>query len=297
MQVASACQPLLNLLQEEILAGKYINIDETTVQVLKEPGRDPTTQSYMWVYRRGDPHKQVLLYQYHPTRCAEVVRDFLEGYQGCVQSDGYAGYDFLDKQEGVRHIGCLAHARRKFADIVKAQGKNAKSRSAHKAVSFFKKLYKVEKECRVANLSAQETYLRRQEQSKPIVDDFKEWLDKKKLQTPPKGKMGQAVAYNLNQWHRLIGYLEDGRYSPDNNAAENSIRPFVIGRKNWLFSGTPEGAQASAALYSLIETAKANKVEPYSYLRHIFEELPKAETLEDYQVLLPWNVQLGRIAE
>ncbi len=296
MQVASACQPLLNLLQDELLAGKYIQIDETTVQVLKEQGRDPTTNSYMWVYRRGDPNKQVLLFAYHPTRCGDVVQEFLHDYQGCVQTDGYKGYDFLDKQEGVRHIGCLAHARRKFADIVKAQGKKAKPGSAHKAVSFFKRLYKVEKEWRVAGLSAQEVYQRRQEQSKPILDDFKEWLIEKKLRVPPKSAMGKAVAYSLNQWHRLVGYLEDGCYSPDNNAAENSIRPFVVGRKNWMFSGTPEGAQASALLFSLIETAKANKVEPYSYLRHIFNELPKAKTLEDYEALLPWNVDLGIIA-
>lgn len=290
MQVASACQPLLNLLQDELLASDYLNIDETTVQVLKEPGRDPTTKSYMWVFRRGDPHKQVLLYQYHPTRSGEVVRDFLADYQGYVQTDGYGGYDFLDYRQGVHHIGCLVHARRKFADIVKAQGKNAKPGSAYKAVAFFKKLYKIEKECRAEGLSPEKIYLRRQQESKPLLDDFKKWLDKKKQHVPPKSMLGKAVAYSLNQWHRLIGYLNDGRLAPDNNAAENSIRPFVIGRKNWMFSGTVEGAEASASLFSLIETAKANNVEPYSYLRHIFTELPKAKTLEDYDALLPWNI-------
>jgi transposase len=132
----------------------------------------------------------------------------------------------------------------------------------------------------------------RQEEAKPILGNFKKWLSKKSLQTPPKGLLGKAVSYALNQWHRLEGYVEDGNLTIDNNLAENSIRPFVIGRKNWLFSGTPEGAEASALLYSLIETAKANKLEPYAYLRHIFDRLPLASSLEDYEALLPWNVNL-----
>ena len=222
----------------------------------------------------------------------EVVRQFLGDYQGVVQTDGYVGYDFLDSRDGVRHIGCLAHARRKFADIVKSLGKKAKPGAAHAAMSFFKQLYKIEKECRQQGLSPEEIYQRRQQESKTILNDFKEWLMKKQPQVPPKSALGQAVAYSLNQWHRLIGYIEDGRLAPDNNAAENSIRPFVLGRKNWLFSGTPEGAEASAALYSLIETAKANNIEPYLYLRTVFARIPEAQSLEDYEALLPWNIKI-----
>jgi transposase len=290
MQAAFACQPLLNLLQEDLLAGSYINIDETTLQVLKEPGRDPTTKSYMWIFRRGDPEKPVLIYQYHPTRSGDVVREFLRDFQGYVQTDGYSGYDFLDHKKGVHHIGCLAHARRKFMDVIKAQGKDRKIGSADKAITYLKKLYKIEKDAREKDLSPEEILLIRQDQAKPILDDFKKWLSKRQLQTPPKGLLGKAIAYTLNQWHRLVGYIEDGRLAPDNNMAENSIRPFVIGRKNWLFSGTPEGARASALLYSLIETAKMNKHEPYAYLRYIFDKLPTAFSLEDYEALLPWNV-------
>jgi transposase len=132
----------------------------------------------------------------------------------------------------------------------------------------------------------------RQEEAKPILENFKKWLSKKSLQTPPKGLLGKAVSYALNQWNRLKGYIKDGNLTIDNNLAENSIRPFVIGRKNWLFSGTPEGAEASALLYSLIETAKANTLEPYAYLRHIFDRLPTASSLEDYEALLPWNINL-----
>ena len=174
--------------------------------------------------------------------------------------------------------------------MIKAQGKNRKSGSGDKALSYIRKLYWIEKEARENDLSSDELYQIRQKDSKPILDDFKQWLVKTSLRTPPKGLLGKAVTYTLNQWDRLVGYLEDGRLPIDNNMAENAVRPFVVGRKNWLFSGTPEGAEASALLYSLIETAKANKLEPYAYLRFIFEKLPMAETLQDYEDLLPWNV-------
>ena len=180
-------------------------------------------------------------------------------------------------------------------DVIKAQGKNRKSGAADEAMKYIKKLYGLERHARKSGFSIEEIYHMRQTEAKPILDNFKKWLSKKSLQTPPKGLLGKAVSYALNQWHRLTGYLEDGNLSPDNNMAENSIRPFVVGRKNWLFSGTPEGAEASALLYSLIETAKANRLEPYAYLRYIFEKLPTASSLADYEALLPWNIALGQV--
>ncbi len=295
MRVAEACQPLLNLLSEEIQSGDIITADETPLQVLREPGRSPTSKSYMWIFRRGDPGKQAIIYQYHETRSGSVAREFLRDFTGYVQSDGYSGYDFIDHEKEIRHIGCWAHSRRKFNDVVKAQGKNRKHGAADMALSYIRKLYALEKEARKKELSFEETYKMRQEKAVPILDKFYEWLSKKKLQTPPKGLLGKAVSYTLNQWERLVGYIEDGRLSPDNNLAENAIRPFVVGRKNWLFSGTPKGAEASASLYSLIETAKANGLEPYAYLRYIFGLLPVASTLQDYEALLPWNVALGQV--
>ncbi len=295
MQAAVACQPLLNLLQDEVLEGQFINIDETTLQVLNEPGRSPTSKSYMWIFRRGDPKKPVLIYQYHPTRSGDVVREFLHDFQGFVQADGYKGYDFLDLIEGIRLIGCWAHARRKFMDVIKGQGKKRKKSATDKALNYIKKLYKLERTMRKNELNPEAIYRMRQKEAKPILDDFEKWLSKNKLLTPPKGLLGKAIAYTLNQWHRLVGYIEDGCLSIDNNMAENAIRPFVIGRKNWLFSGTPEGAEASALLYSLIETAKANKLEPYAYLRYIFEKLPTASSLENYEALLPWNITLEQM--
>ncbi|MCP4342743.1 MAG: IS66 family transposase [Desulfobulbaceae bacterium] len=289
MQASTACQPLLNLHQDEVLSGSYVNIDETPLQVLKEPGRDPTTKSYMWIFRRGDPDKSVLIYQYQPTRGGDVVREFPGDFQGYVQTDGYSGYDFLDHRKGVRHIGCWAHSRCKFMDVIKAQGKNRKTGSADKALSFIRKLYKLEKEAREKELSPEEIYQIRQDKSKPILDDFKKWLSKRQFQTPPKGLLGKAIAYTLNQWHRHIGYIEDGQLAPDNNMAENNILPFCVGRRNWLFSGMPEGAEASALLYSLIKTAKMNNLEPYAYLHYIFDNLPMTSSLEDYEALLPWS--------
>jgi transposase len=295
MQAALSCQPLLNLLEDEVLSSHFINIDETPLQVLQEPGRSPTTKSYMWVFRRGDPDRPVLLFQYHPTRSGDVVRTFLRDFQGYVQTDGYAGYNFLDYEKDIRHIGCWAHSRRGYMNVIKAQGKNRKIGAADEAMKYIKKLYKLERDARKNAFSVEEIYHMRQTESKPILEDFKKWLSKKSLETPPKGLLGKAISYTLNQWHRLIGYIEDGHLTPDNNMAENSIRPFVVGRKNWLFSGTPEGAEASALLYSLIETAKANKLEPYTYLRYIFDRLPTASSLEDYEALLPWNVALGQV--
>jgi len=294
MKVAEACMALFNLMKEVLLEGRYIHIDETTLQVLKEPERPPTTKSYMWIFKRGDPERPVLIYEYHPTRSGDVVRSFLAGYQGYVQTDGYSGYDFLDYTEGIEHIGCWAHARRKFMEAKKGQTGN-KAGSADIALGYIKKLYLIE--AKAKDMLPEEKYRLRQEESRPILEKFHNWLMNRSGQVPPKSMIGKAIGYTLNQWERLTGYLKDGMLSMDNNAAENAIRPFVLGRKNWLFAGTPEGAEASALLYSIIETAKANGLEPYAYLRYIFTKLPLAKTIEDYEALLPWNLTQKQIAE
>lgn len=294
IQVAERCQPLLDLLRAEILSGPLINMDETTVQVLGEPGRASQTKSYMWVIRGGPPGKPVLIYQYHPTRSGDVARKYLSGYQGYVQTDGYAGYDFLDGISGVVHVGCWAHARRKFMEVAQASGKHA-SESADMALSYIQKLYGLEKEFRSRGLGPEEIMSQRQLRALPVLQEFKAWLDKRMRETPPKGLLGKAIAYTLGQWNRLVRYVENGLLTPDNNLAENAIRPFVVGRKNWLFSGNPDGAAASAALYSLIETAKACGLEPYRYLRHLFDRLPFAYTTEDYKALLPQHLSIAAL--
>ena len=287
MKAAEACRTLLTLLHQEIRSGPLINIDETTVQVLDEPGRDPSTKSYMWVCRGGRPDKPGVMYHYAPSRSGNVARALLKGYSGGVQSDGYSGYDFLDHIPEIDHAGCLAHARRKFSDAQKARGKNAKPGSIDVALSYIRKIYAVESEAKRKELSGDHLLRLRQEKAKPIIDDFYKWLSKKSLQVIPKSLLGKAVNYTLNQWSRLIVYLEHPTMTPDNNWAENAIRPFCVGRRNWLFAGTPEGAEASATLYSLIESAKANNLEPYKYLRFLFEKLPFAECEDDLRVLLP----------
>lgn len=297
IQVSERCRPLMETLRSEILSGPLVNIDETPVQVLKEPGRSNTTKSYMWVFRGGPPDRTSLVYQYHPSRSGQVPKDYLDGYQGYVQTDGYVGYDALCAQKSIVHVGCLAHVRRKFYDVVQARKKNrptkSKIGSADVALGYIKKLYKIESIAKERQYSPHQIEKLRQEEAKPILDEFKAWLHKRSIQTPPKGLLGKAISYALNQWERIVRYLEDGRLHPDNNLAENAIRPFVVGRKNWLFSGHPRGAQASATLYSLIETAKANGLEPYLYFRFLFDRLPFAKTNEDLKPLLPQYLDRG----
>jgi transposase len=298
IHVAERCRPLMEILRSEILSGPLVNIDETTVQVLKEPERENTAKSYMWIFRGGPSDKAALVYQYHPTRCGQVPKDYLNGYQGYVQTDGYSGYDALGVQKGIIHVGCWAHVRRKFFEVVQARQQNgrqkSKTGSGDVALSYIKRLYRVESIAKEQEYSPEQIQKLRQEQAKPILDEFKVWLEKRFVQTPPKGLLGKAIAYALNQWPRLIIYLQDGQLRPDNNLAENAIRPFVVGRKNWLFSGHPRGAEASACLYSLIETAKANQFEPYLYLRFLFNRLPTATSTEDYKILLPQYLDRGQ---
>ena len=290
VKVADQIEPIIALLHDEIRSGPLINVDETPVQVLKEPGRSNTSKSYMWIYRGGDPDHPVLNFQYHPTRSGKVPLSFLEGYQGYVQSDGYRGYDALDRKNGIKLVGCWAHARRKFIKVINAKSGKKKKGVADKAINTIRKLYHIEKQAREKNLPPEAIYRVRQEEAKPILEKFHNWLLLKADIIPPQSLLGKAVNYTLNNWKYLIGYIEDGRLRPDNNLAENAIRPFVIGRKNWLFSGSPNGAKASAALYSLIETAKANRLQPYEYLRYLLEKLPHAETEKDYKAFLPQNI-------
>jgi transposase len=277
--------------------GPIVNIDETTVQVLQEPGRADTQKSYLWIFRGGDPERPVLRYQYHPSRAGSVPLTYLAGFRGFVQTDGYNGYDALGRKPGIVMVGCWAHARRKFHEVLQAAGPPVAKRrlAAEAALEFIGRLYRIEKEARIKELPVPARYELRQQQAEPLLDEFKRWLDEKAPLTPPGGLLGKAIGYTLNQWSRLIAYLQDGRLRPDNNLVENAIRPFVVGRKNWLFSGHPRGAEASAFLYSLIETAKANGFKPYLYLRHLFDQLPLAKSEEHYRNLLPPYMDASRL--
>ena len=283
-------QPLINLLEDRLLSYPVMHCDETSVQVLKEPGKEPTSQSYMWVRVGGPPTQPIRLFHYAGSRSGSVACDLMAGFKGYLQTDDYGGYNRVAADNGITQLGCWAHARRKFIEAQKAGGTHKKAGKADMAISFIRKLYALEKH--IAEQPPNEKYQARQEQAKPILEQLRAWLDKTLHSTLPKGLLGKALAYLDKNWDKLTVYLEDGRLNIDNNPAENAIRPFVVGRKNWLFSATVSGAKASANLYGLIETAKANNVELYSYLRYIFKELPRAQTVEQIEKLLPWNVEL-----
>jgi len=281
-------QPLINLLRDRLLDYDIAQMDETPVQVLNEVGKRAQSKSYIWVQRGGPPDRPVVLYDYDPGRGAGVPKRLLEGFKGYLQTDGYDGYNAVVAANALTHVGCMAHARRRFSDAVKAQGRNRKRGQAHRGLSLIRKLYRVERQAR--KLTADERYARRQKHAWPVLDEMRSWLDDALPQVPPSSATGKALSYLHNEWEQLARYLDDGRLEIDNNAAENAIRPFVLGRKNWLFSASVKGVKASANLYSLIETAKANNLEPYAYLRYVFTELPKADTVAAIEALLPGNM-------
>ena len=281
-------QPLFNCLQDQLLEQKVVHMDETPVQVLDEPGKSAQSQSYMWVMASQASHSPIILYHYSPNRSQATPNTLLADYQGALMVDGYGGYNAISAQQGVIRLGCWAHARRKFMDAKKVQP-TKKTGKADKALAEIQKLYRIEQHAK--DLPPDERQRLRQEKAKPIIDKLRVWLEKSVPQVPPQSAIGKALAYLKNQWPHLVRYLDDGEYPIDNNRAENVIRPFVIGRKNWLFSKSQAGARASANLYSLIETAKANGLNPYDYLKTIFTELPNATTVNEVEALLPWNVK------
>ena len=284
-------QPIYNLLNEQLLSSGYIHMDETTVQGLNEPGKTAESKSYMWVRRTGDIDRPIVLFDYHPHRSGDVVTLLLGDYQGYLQTDDYGSYLKIGASVGVTHLGCMAHARRKFIDAQKVMpSKKGKVSKADVAVEMIAVLYRIE--AGINDKTATERYSVRQQKSIPQLDKIRAWLDKALENTLPKGKAGVAIAYMHKNWKKLTAYTQDGRLNIDNNPVENAIRPFAIGRKNWMFSDSQRGAKASAMYYSIIETAKANGLEPFMYLRALFTQLPSCKTVEDYELLLPWNIKL-----
>lgn len=281
--------PLINLMRDYLLGHRLIHYDESRYQVLIEPGKTAQSQSYMWVGVAGPVDQRVILFDYDPSRAGHVPIRLLDSFAGYLITDDYGGYNAVCRSNDIIRAGCWAHARRKFDEALKAQKK--KAGKAQMAINYIAKLYRIE--TAIADLIPEEKLKVRLEKSQPIIDALRTWLDKSLPQVPPERKLGKALHYLNNNWTRLTRFLEDGIVPLDNNAAENAIRPFVVGRKNWLHSNSVKGAHASAALYSVIETAKANGLEPYAYLTHIFKELPLAESVEDFESLLPWRIDKG----
>ena len=275
-------------LKEKLLEQEVLHADETTLQVLKEPGRPAESNSYMWLYRTGCVGPPIVLFDYQPSRSAENPREFLKGFKGYLHVDGYAGYHNIP--DAVL-AGCWAHFRRKFDEALKGLPSKKHSGSrAREGLQRIDRLFAIERSLK--NCTPEERLKERNVKSRPLVEDLRKWLEDIESAVLPKSLFGLAVKYGLQQWPKLMRFLEDGRIEISNNRAERSIKPFVIGRKNWLFANTPKGARASAVIYSLVETAKENKLAPYTYLNHLFERLPNLESrsADTLDQLLPWNV-------
>jgi len=282
---AEKCNPLIDLIAEEIQRGSVARMDETTLQVLNEQGKPAESKSYMWVaFGYTAEEKPLLLYSYSPSRSGSVPEGILGNFSGILQTDGYDGYNQVVRKNKLAHAGCFAHARREFD---KAKNNSKKSKIPYRGLQYIQSLYKIESDLRAQNLPPQEFIDKRKNAVLPILEKFHNWLWEQKQTVLPKGYTGKAINYTLNQWDNLIRYLDHHLLTPDNNLTENAVRPFVMGRKNWLFSNTARGADSSAVLYSLIESAKANGLEPFRYLKYIFDRIPMAKSKEDLRALLP----------
>lgn len=279
--------PITAHLQKQLLKQDIVHCDETPVQVLKEDGKKPQTKSYMWLYRTGNDGKApIILCNYQPSRNGDHAVTFLKDFKGYVHSDGYQGYN---KLTDITRCGCWAHVRRKFVEAIPTKKvENSPLTAAEIGRNYCDQLFMIEESLR--ELTAEERYKRRQELEKPVLEAFWCWLEKVQ---PLKGSaFGKAVTYAMNQRPYMENYLLDGRLNISNNMAENAIRPFTVGRKNWLFSDTPKGAKASAAVYSLVETAKANGLNVYTYLEYLLMYMPDSEWRhhpEDLDELMPWT--------
>jgi hypothetical protein len=316
VQAGKVLTPIHNRMHELLISCEVLHADETTVQVLHETGRAATSESTMWMFRTGNDNAPIVLFDYQTTRAGKNAKDFLNGFGGYdlasktiavrkyLHVDGYAGYESVphwiirgdSKVPDVILVGCWAHARRKFSDAVAVlkpeDRKPGKTTVSEDGLKKCNELFAVERDLK--HVTPAERLAGRKQRSEPLIRKFKEWLDEKAIQVLPKSALGQAIAYCLGQWTKLIAFLQDGRLELDNNRAERSIKPFVIGRKNWLFANTPKGATASAVIYSIVETARENGLIPYEYLKYLFERLPNIDTKDSAALdnLMPWSATI-----
>jgi transposase len=289
MKVSEFCEPLWHLLKEDIVQSPYAQADETPVVVLKRGDTKKRKKAYMWCYRSHPPNgPSSICFEYQPSRSGAHAAEFLGDFKGFLQTDMYQGYrQFVKDNPPIIHVGCMAHARRYFADIVKVQQTPG---LAHEAIQFFKALYTIEQD--IKNCSIDVRYQIRQEKAESILKDFKAWLDKSVQQVPDQFAIGKAIHYCLNHWTELTHYTKHGLLHIDNNLIENNIRPFALGRRNWLFAGNPRGAKAGAIFYSLLATCKASHINPETYFVKMLSHIRACKTNEDFRQLLPYHIQL-----
>lgn len=284
-------EPLFERLKEELLKETFIQADESPLRVLTKDGNPTDSKSYMWLYKSGNYGRKIALYEYQPSRSGKHPKNFLKGFSGLLQTDDYAGYNSV---ENITRVGCFAHARRYYTDALKILPKEAEieSTNAHKAILYFKEMFHLESKWK--DLTPNERYEVRNIELKPILEDYLSWLHEIEPKVVKKSKLGQAINYSLSNWELLSNVLLDGQCELSNNGAERAIKPFVIGRKNYLFCKSPHGAKASATIYSIVETAKMNNLNPFYYLKYLFEQLPniRLDKPEALDHILPWSETL-----
>ena len=298
LKINDKAQILLKLTLKEMKAAPWMGMDETPIRVndkKDEDRRKKTRKGYMWVMRSGGA-RPIIVFRYHPSREAALPRQVLNGYRGTLLTDEWRAYDFIDRGpeantawRDIIHAGCWVHVRRKFVAVATAVGQDKlkKDSLTAKVLRLIKKMYRLEDEATKQRVSDEQRLQLRHEQVRPLVMQIRTEIEGSMKEGTPVATLKKAINYTLRNWARLTLFLDDPSLPPDNNHVENAIRPFVIGRKNWLFAGSPEGATANARLYTLAETAKANGLNPYEYFQHLFEELPKVSSMADYRALLP----------
>lgn len=296
MSAASELQPVYNFMKKKLIERDYIQADETTLKVIDDKGNDSKSKKYMWLYRAGGCKNPIILYDYQRTRSSSCPRDFLKGFSGFLQTDGYTGYN---KVENVKRFYCLAHIRRKFYEVIADLDKETLKKSrAIIGFNYCEKLYDIEKSLR-ENYSKDEDYYEKRyktrlDKTAPILDKFISYTEREIKDALPKSPLGRALEYAHKLLPSMKTFLENGSLEIDNNASERAIKPFVIGRKNWLFSNTPKGANASALIYSIIETSKSNGLIIEKYLVYLFDRIANSEIIDEELLgeIMPWSSSL-----
>lgn len=288
---AAACQPLINLMRDDLLSSNYLHMDETTVQVLDEKDRKATLKSYMWIQLSTSQKKKIVLFNYDPSRSGQSAKNLLEDFKGYLQVDGYGGYNFTEKKSSeIIRVSCLAHIRRKFKVLF--DDKSLRSPFVIEVINLIRKIYDEESKMGFdRNLEPDKVKSYKEKYVHPLLEKLKTLFESKIGKIPPKTPLGEALNYGINELPLLnASYVKNSEIRLDNNLVENAIRPFAVGRKNWLFSQSVAGADASATLYSLIESAKLNGIGTYDYLLYLFKKIPHCQNIEDYEKLLPYNI-------
>ena len=287
IKAADLLAPLVKLMEAAIQEYDVAYADETPLQVLVEKDKASTSKSYMWLFIGGPPEARSFVYQYHPTRSQQAAFHFFEDFKGYVHADCYDAYVNLDKLERIQHVACMAHARRYFVNIIKTSKKEG---LASRVVALIAELYKIEEKLKRDKATPEIIFARRKKESEPLLKRLKKLLEEHLPKIFPNTPLHQAVSYMLNHWNALSCYLKDGRLEIDNNRSERSIKPFVIGRKNWLFHGNDVGARAGSILFSLIETCKEHEIDVFSWFKYVLSHIHEAHTVEQLTALLPYKI-------